>query len=1214
MVQPSTQAPVQLLGLTATDGTATRIATDGLSSIQAEAVRDEQATTPSCVPDGTSICPASLSGLSRMAAADPGEVDEPVDPEKDATLLTQPLEVDDFMVAGFAWEAGGSLPEDAQIYLRVREKGTWSPWFLNEIEDATGPEGKPALGTGELVTAGADAVQASVVLKSVAHLPTLPKGLHLVLVPGAPKGEQERTAEELKAVAANPTPVAPSEELEEEPQAVSGTVPQGSAQEGAEAGAADPDVAQTTRPGTPATTGVAGGTSAGPASALGRAVTSASGVPVPVFSRADWHADEENMTWVPEYAKAQHVVVHHTAGSNSYTADQSASIVRGIYYYHAVTLNWGDIGYNLLVDKYGQVFEGRYGTLSSAAGRMAVGGHARGVNTGTMGISMIGDYSSAEPTAVQLDRVGELAGWFLQRAGVPDALGSSGLTFRTTERYPAGQTVDMPTILAHRDVGYTACPGGRAYARMGQIRQIAQRQMSGSTGSTNTRSNHVPPSVKESVRSALARFAAAHSAMVGGAASGPVPSGKGAYQRFAHGVAYWSESTGVQFVGEPVLSAWGGHGWQDGEMGYPVSGGAYGPNGTRHQVFEHGIAYWRTGEPVVFLSGEILNAWAELGWESAFWGMPVDRKRDSSGGGFYQRFAHGVAYWSESTGVQFVGEPVLSAWGGHGWQDGEMGYPVSGGAYGPNGTRHQVFEHGIAYWRTGEPVVFLSGEILIAWAELGWESAFWGMPVDRKRDSSGGGFYQRFAHGVAYWSESTGVQFVGEPVLSAWGGHGWQDGEMGYPVSGGAYGPNGTRHQVFEHGIAYWRTGEPVVFLSGEILIAWAELGWESAFWGMPVDRKRDSSGGGFYQRFAHGVAYWSESTGVQFVGEPVLSAWGGHGWQDGEMGYPVSGGAYGPNGTRHQVFEHGIAYWRTGEPVVFLSGEILNAWARSGWERSPWGMPQDRQRPYLDGAQQRFANGVAYWTPASGVRFGQPLPAGPDAWTRSFQAGHIISDAEFFQPGTLSVQTLRSFLHAKNPHCTPGPGGVACLKDYRASTARMDTAYCKPYEAGTNEDVATIITKASDACGINPKVLVVMLQKEQGLVTASGAALTTTRYTKAMGYGCPDFAECNPSYSGLATQLYYGASGLVEYGQRPGAYNYRSGGTYQIAYHPRRSCGSAPVTIQNRATAALYNYTPYQPNAAALRNMDGEGDSCSAYGNRNFWRTYNSWFRLSRR
>lgn len=91
--------------------------------------------------------------------------------------------------------------------------------------------------------------------------------------------------------------------------------------------------------------------------------------------------------------------------------------------------------------------------------------------------------------------------------------------------------------------------------------------------------------------------------------------------------------------------------------------------------------------------------------------------------------------------------------------------------------------------------------------------------------------------------------------------------------------------------------------------------------------------------------------------------------------------------------------------------------------------------------------------------------------------------------------------------------------------------------------------------------------------------------------------------------QLYYAASRLVQYGAQPTSFRFRAGGTYSIAYNPNAACGSSTVTIANRATAALYNYTPYQPNAAALKNLTGSGDSCSSYGNRNFWRYYRTWF-----
>ena len=212
--------------------------------------------------------------------------------------------------------------------------------------------------------------------------------------------------------------------------------------------------------------------------------TTANGLPVPVTTRAEWGANPSYMSWDPHYESAGHVIVHHTAGTNNYSAGQSASIVRGIYYYHAVTLDWGDIGYNFLVDKYGTVFEGRSGSVAAPAGEMSVGAHARGVNTGTMGLSMMGDYSSVSPSDAQLSSVGRMAGWFLKRAGITDANGRAGLHVWTTERYQAGSTISMPRILGHRDVGYTTCPGNVGYSKLGAIRSIAQTQIDGGSASS----------------------------------------------------------------------------------------------------------------------------------------------------------------------------------------------------------------------------------------------------------------------------------------------------------------------------------------------------------------------------------------------------------------------------------------------------------------------------------------------------------------------------------------------------------------------------------------------------------------------------------------------------------------------------------------------------------------------------------------------------------
>ena len=466
-------APVQILDLTTSSGQATEVAQSGLDDARTSTGSDSGGGTGA----ETSAIGATGSVRHTVAqAADTAHVRSPLilpvatDPQADATLLTDPLEVDRFLVAGFTWTGGPDLPEGVRIYLRVRENGTWSPWYLNEAADA-GRDDRTTSGTGEFVTGGADAIQASVVGGS------LPVGLKLALVPSRPQGERVLDADELKTTEAAPTPVI--EDAVAQPQAGRSRALESPAELTGQSVSA-----VTTRLITPASFSTAE-TAARPASTVPAALpvaTSANGLPVPVTTRAEWGANASYMSWDPDYASAGHVVVHHTAGTNNYSAGQSASIVRGIYYYHAVTLDWGDIGYNFLIDKYGTVFEGRSGSVAAPAGRMSVGAHARGVNTGTMGLSMMGDYSSISPSDAQLSSVGKMAGWFLKRAGIMDANGWAGLHVWTTERYQAGSTISMPRILAHRDVGYTSCPGDVGYSRLGTIRTIAQQQISGSGG------------------------------------------------------------------------------------------------------------------------------------------------------------------------------------------------------------------------------------------------------------------------------------------------------------------------------------------------------------------------------------------------------------------------------------------------------------------------------------------------------------------------------------------------------------------------------------------------------------------------------------------------------------------------------------------------------------------------------------------------------------
>ncbi|MGY1751481.1 LGFP repeat-containing protein, partial [Modestobacter sp. SYSU DS0511] len=238
-----------------------------------------------------------------------------------------------------------------------------------------------------------------------------------------------------------------------------------------------------------------------------------------------------------------------------------------------------------------------------------------------------------------------------------------------------------------------------------------------------------------------------------------------------------------------------------------------------------------------------------------------------------------------------------------------------------------------------------------------------------------------------------------------------------------------------------------------------------------------------------------------------------------------------------------------------------------------------------------------------------QPTALVEAADTSQFRAGNIISDQLFYDGNAMSAADVQTFLNSKNPNCKPSSAGVPCLKNATQDTyTRPADSRCPgTYVGARAETAATIIAKVGKACGISQRVLLVILQKEQGLVTLSGDKLTVTRYEKAMGFGCPDTAPCNPAYAHLFNQLYSAARQYQDYRLAPRAI--KAGIVNQIRWHPNAGCGSSAVFVENWATAGLYTYTPYQPNAAALRAGSGTGDGCSAYGNRNFWIYYTDWF-----
>ncbi|MGZ4388666.1 MAG: N-acetylmuramoyl-L-alanine amidase [Gaiellaceae bacterium] len=184
-----------------------------------------------------------------------------------------------------------------------------------------------------------------------------------------------------------------------------------------------------------------------------------------ILPRFDWQANEKIVRAKPQYAPTLRLaIVHHTVNANSYSRAQAGAIVRGIETYHVLGNGWNDIGYNFLVDRYGQIWEGRGGGID----KNVIGAHSAGFNTGSVGIALIGTYSGVGPTPAQRAALVQLLAWRLDVAHV-DPLSFVPFTSLGNAKWPRGTPVTLRAISGHRDTYFTECPGKRLYDQIPAI-------------------------------------------------------------------------------------------------------------------------------------------------------------------------------------------------------------------------------------------------------------------------------------------------------------------------------------------------------------------------------------------------------------------------------------------------------------------------------------------------------------------------------------------------------------------------------------------------------------------------------------------------------------------------------------------------------------------------------------------------------------------------
>lgn len=377
--------------------------------------------------------------------------------EVDVNIARVDLSSDNVLVAA-TWDI--DAPEPKAVSLRYLQDSTWSRWIDLDADTSEGPEGRIAAraGTEPFSLFNADAVEVIAVDQGGVATP----GLRVVVVEAGNEGSIENVLADTAPDASENTGLEEEEAADLEPSPIEDPEDEGALEDTLldEDGLVEVEEATYS---TPAVRSLASGAAYGvmPAALDPAGTVFDTGFNgLKINTRKAWGADESWMTWTPKANNIQGAVIHHTESNGTYSQDQVAQQIRNIYRYHALTLEWGDIGYNLIVDRFGGVWEGRAGGLT----KQIHAAHAGKANGNTYGITVMGSFMKEAPLAPAQDSLAKALAWKLSLHGINSVGGD------ITVLHQDGKYRTVPLISGHRDVGWTNCPGDAFYSRIPSIR------------------------------------------------------------------------------------------------------------------------------------------------------------------------------------------------------------------------------------------------------------------------------------------------------------------------------------------------------------------------------------------------------------------------------------------------------------------------------------------------------------------------------------------------------------------------------------------------------------------------------------------------------------------------------------------------------------------------------------------------------------------------
>lgn len=403
---------------------------------------------------------------------------------------------------------------------------------------------------------------------------------------------------------------------------------------------------------------------------------------------------------------------------------------------------------------------------------------------------------------------------------------------------------------------------------------------------------------------------------------------QGCKQSFAEGDLVWTPDNGrVHGIRGAILAKWNELGAESGTMGYPLTDETCDTTGCS-QVFEKGQLHFTAGKGTFQVLSPLLEAYGRTGDAAGPLGHPVaDRACDLPEGGCFQTYENGSIYHSPETNSWFVRGPIGEHWGVGGWEQGNLGYPMGDEAceLSQDGC-FQTYENGSIYWSKDTGAAQVGGAIGEAWGVEGWETGWLGFPTSEQGQSDAGS-WQTFQGGNLYQPKDKDVMAVRGDILARWGEYGFENGELGWPLTGEFCdlrdGGCGTQ---FENGSIYFSPDSGAHMVRGKIRDVWAAKGWETSYLGYPTSEENCSIGGdrdACFQSFQFGSIYWSRDHGAYPVSGPVLRAWAAEGYETGDLGFPMSDLHFEDregNKVYFQEFEHGFVEYTEGhDPSVVM-------------------------------------------------------------------------------------------------------------------------------------------------------------------------------------------------------------------------------------------------------------------------------------------------------